>query len=177
MPIIQLTEGENSLKTVHRHIVSFFGDIFSITVFILLPIIFAILLMIVPKEYTDNFFAGDTNVGILLIATAWLLVAWMFAWWRWTDYFLDVMVITDKRIFEVKQNGFFNREVTSFGIDKIENIKVTQTGILSSIFNFGDILVETSSESENLHLTYIPNPNEVKKLIHELQDNDRIIHD
>lgn len=176
MPIVQLTEGENQLKTVHRHLISFFGDIFSITIFILLPIIFAVLLLLTPNDFTDSLFAGDTSVGILFVAVTWILIAWLFAWFRWTDYFLDVMVITDKRIFEVKQNGFWNREVTSFGIDRVENIKVTQVGILASLLNYGDILVETASENENLHLTYVPNPNDVKKLINELQDHDKLIH-
>ncbi len=176
MSIIQLTEGENSLKTVHRHIFSFFNDILSIVIFIGMPIVLAILLIITPKEYTDVIFAGDTNSGILFIAATWLLFAWMFAWYRWTDFFLDVMVITDKRIFEIKQNGFFNREVSSFGLDRIENIKVTQIGVLASILNYGDIMIETAGEGENLTFTYIPNPNELKKFISELQDHDKIIH-
>ena len=64
MSIIQLTEGENILRTIHRHIITFFNDIFSIVLLIAMPIIFAIVLIVIPKEYTDSYFAGDTNVGI-----------------------------------------------------------------------------------------------------------------
>ncbi len=174
MSIIVLTEGEHELRTIHRHPMAFLGDIISIIIFIAIPIILAIILIIIPKEFTDNFFQGDTNIGILFICTTWLLVAWMYAWWKWTDHFLDVIIITNKRIFEVKQNGFFNREITSFSFDKIQNIKVSQIGLLASIFQYGDLLIETASETENLHLTIIPNPEVIKKQIDSLQDHDKI---
>ncbi len=176
MSIIQLTDGESELKTIHRHPISFLSSFLAIILLIAMPIIFAIFMIFVPKEITDNFFSGDTNVGILFIATTWLLCAWMFAWWKWTDHFLDVIVITNKRIFEVKQNGFFNREITSFSFDKIQNIKVTQAGILSSLLNYGDLLIETAGETENLNLTMMPDPQTVKTYINTLQDHEKITY-
>lgn len=173
MPIIKLTDGENELKTIHKHPISFLNEFIAIIIFIAMPIVFAIVLIFIPKEFTDYFFSGDTNIGIMFLATTWLLFAWMYAWWKFTDHFLDVVVITNRRIFEVKQNGFFNREVTSFSFDKIQNIRVTQSGILASILNYGSMLIETAGETENLDLTDIPDPSSLKKFISELQDNDK----
>lgn len=173
MPIVQLTQDETILRTVHKHPFSFFGDLLAIVIFLIMPVIFAIVLIFVPKDFTDKFFTGDTNVGILFIAATWLLFAWMFAWWRWTDHFLDVMIITNERIFEVKQNGFFNREVASFGIDRIQNIKLSQVGVVASMLNYGDIFIETAGEADNLDIKMVPNPSELKKFINELQDQTK----
>ncbi len=176
MAIVQLTEGESELKSIHRHPISFLHNFLAIIMFIAMPIVFAIFMILVSKDITDGFFSGDTNVGILFIAATWLLFAWMFAWWKWTDHFLDVIVITNKRIFEVKQNGFFNREITSFSFDKIQNTRVTQSGLLASLLNYGDLLIETAGETENLSLTMIPDPQTLKTYINELQDHDKVVY-
>ncbi len=173
MAVVKLTDGENELKVIHRHPISFLSGYISIALFVAMPILFAIFFLIIPSDITESLFAGDATVGILFITVTWLLFAWMYGWWRWTDHYLDIIVITDKRIFEIKQNGFFHRETTSFSFDKIQNIKVTQLGVLSTVLNYGDILIETASETENLHLEKIPDPNSVKTYINELQDNDK----
>lgn len=176
MSVVQLSEGEKILRTIHKHEITFLDDIFAIIIFIALPIIFAFIFIIIPKDYTDNFFSGDTNTGIIFIAVTWLLFAWISAWRRWTNHFLNVIVITDKRIFEVVQKGFFHREITSIGIDKIQNTRVTQSGFLASALNYGDVFIETAGELDNLDLKTIPNPNEVKKFINELQDHDKALY-
>jgi uncharacterized membrane protein YdbT with pleckstrin-like domain len=170
MPVIQLTQDETVLRVVHKHIFSFFGDFFAIGMFILGPIILFILYFIIPHDFLAPYFAGNPTTAILFFVVTWILFAWMFAWWRWTDHFLDVIIITNKRLFEVKQHGFFRREVATFGIDRIQNIKVSQSGIIASALNFGDVFVETAGEADNLDMKMIPNPSALKLFIHELQD-------
>lgn len=170
MSLIQLTPDEKILKVVHRHIFSFFGDIFAVIVMFVVPIILFIIYAIVPHESLAPLFEGNPTIGILFLIVTWFIFAWLFVWWRWTDHFLDVLVITDKRLFEVKQNGFFDREVSTFGLNKIQNIKTTQAGIIASMLNYGDIFIETAGESDNLDITMVPDPSGLKKFINGLQD-------
>ena len=88
----------------------------------------------------------------------------------WTTYYLDVLIVTDKRIFDINQQGFFHRESGSFRIDRIQNITVDQKGIIQTLLDFGTIHIETAGESEEFVAPYIAGPYTIKKFINELQD-------
>ncbi len=90
----------------------------------------------------------------------------------WTDYYLDVLIITDRRIFDIDQQGLFRRESSSFRIDKIQNITVDQKGIIQTLLDFGTIRLETAGEREDFIASYITNPYEIKKFINEMQDKE-----
>jgi membrane protein YdbS with pleckstrin-like domain len=172
MAIVELTPDESILRIVHRHFYSFVDDAFSILLFFALPFVFAIIMIFfVPSSTLDTIFQGNANIGIIYIALTGILFAWMYGWWRWTDHFLNVIVITNERIYEIKQRGFFRREVGSFGLDRIQNITTTQKGIIATAFNFGDLYIETAGENENLNMLTVPNPSELKQFINELQDH------
>lgn len=172
MAIVELTPDETILRIVHRHFFSFVDDAFSIIFMFALPLVFAIgMLYFIPSQIVDAIFPENPNVGIIFVTLTGMLVAWLYAWWRWTDHFLNVIVISNERIYEVKQRGFFRREVGSFGLDRIQNITTTQKGIIATAFNFGDLYIETAGENENLNMLTVPNPSELKQFINELQDH------
>lgn len=101
---------------------------------------------------------------------AWLLIVWMIGWNTWTDYYLDVLIITDKRVFDIDQNGLFRRKSSSFRIDRIQNITVDIKGVIQTLLDFGTIRLETAGDNEDFVATYIRSPYEIKKFINELQD-------
>ena len=90
----------------------------------------------------------------------------------WTDYYLDVLIVTNNRIFDITQEGLFKRTSSSFRIDKIQNVTVDQKGIIETLFDFGTIKLETAGEREDFVASYITNPYEIKKFVNEMQDKD-----
>jgi uncharacterized membrane protein YdbT with pleckstrin-like domain len=89
----------------------------------------------------------------------------------WTTYYLDTIIITDKRVFDIDQHGLFSRESGSFRIDRIQNITVHQKGIIQTLLNFGSVQFETAGgNGEDFVAEYIGSPYEVKRLINQMQD-------
>ena len=101
-------------------------------------------------------------VGLVLILIAvlpplfWPLAKWVWkpllyilpviaAYWfyTWVGWFYTVYVVTDERLIEIKQRGFFNRKVSEYGLDKIQNINYHIQGLQAVLFSFGDITVQT----------------------------------
>jgi uncharacterized membrane protein YdbT with pleckstrin-like domain len=76
-------------------------------------------------------------------------------------------VITNRRIIEVKLNGFFNMQYSSIELDKIQDMRVQIKGFLPSFFNFGDLRVETASEKGEFILDQIGEPEITKQVIFE----------
>ncbi|HSX14540.1 MAG TPA: PH domain-containing protein [Candidatus Saccharimonadales bacterium] len=69
-----------------------------------------------------------------------VVVIWFYAWVGW---YYTVYIMTDERLIEIKQRGFFNRKVSEYGLDKIQNINYHIRGFQAVIFQFGDIVAQT----------------------------------
>lgn len=162
---------ERIIRIVRKHWFVLLSDLFVLVFFIGLP---SILIFGAEKLVTAGIIAvsGSTIYAGGFFLFAWLAIVWMIAWNIWTDYYLDVLIITDKRIFDIDQKGLFRRTSSSFRIDRIQNITVEIKGIIQTILDFGTLRLETAGEREDFVATFIKNPYEIKKFINVLQDEE-----
>ncbi len=65
---------------------------------------------------------------------------WFYAWIGW---YYSVYIVTNERLIEIKQKGFFNRRFREYGLDKIQNINYHIKGFQAVIFQFGNIVAQT----------------------------------
>ena len=90
----------------------------------------------------------------------------------WTDYYLDVWMVTDKRVIDIEQKGFFHRQTSVFRIERIQDVTVETHGIVATLLNFGDIHVQTAGEGQEFIMRGIANPKYVRRVI--LRQQDRV---
>lgn len=79
---------------------------------------------------------------------AYLLLLLAFVFLVWTDYYLDVWIITNKRIIDIEQKGLFNRKISEFSIDRVQDVSIQVHGIIETLLKFGSIKVDTAGHSE-----------------------------
>lgn len=75
-----------------------------------------------------------------LVVPVFVLIYWFYAWVGW---YYTLYIVTDQRLIEIKQRGFFNRRVSEYGLDKIQNVNYHIKGLQAVIFGFGDITAQT----------------------------------
>ena len=83
-------------------------------------------------------------------------------------YTLDVWIVTNHRIVDSTQNGFFNRTVSELHLARIQDISVQTKGVIQTFFKFGDLQVQTAGTEERFNFSQIPNPGQVKDEIMKL---------
>ena len=103
----------------------------------------------------------------------WLLTLWIFIFIEWTDYYLDLWVITNKRILDVEQMGFFRREVTSFGYDYIQDITIETKGFIQTMLKFGTLHIQTAGHNKEILIRDASNPENARALILDLQHRSK----
>ncbi|MCA9344118.1 PH domain-containing protein, partial [Candidatus Saccharibacteria bacterium] len=59
----------------------------------------------------------------------------------------------------------FNRKISQLSIGDVQDVTVTQKGVLAHLFNYGTLVIETAGEQQNYLFTYIPDPYKHSKLI------------
>ena len=113
-----------------------------------------------------NFFGYWSLVLAFAVLLVLLVVMYRFFIWR-----MDALIITDQRVVENEQRGFFSKTVTELLYRDILEISYSKEGMSSSLYNYGDIKIRTASENE-LVFEKIPNPAEVVEVINRIrQDN------
>ncbi|MEK7161996.1 MAG: PH domain-containing protein [Patescibacteria group bacterium] len=87
-------------------------------------------------------------------------------------YYLNIQIITNIRIVDIDQVGLFSHTISELHIDKIEDVTSNTNGILGTIFNYGDIYVQTAGTVERFEFDNVPNPADIEKLILDLYEKN-----
>lgn len=120
----------------------------------------------------------------------WLLIVWMALCVIWTVYYLDAWIVTDRRIVSVDQRGLFRRVVTSWRMERVQEVTTHVNNIIETLLGFGSIVVETAGPSDQFaRMDGIPKPGRVQNVIMQQVDHfterhsahthyhDRVAHD
>ena len=100
----------------------------------------------------------------------WLLILWFVFIARFTDYYLDKWVLTNNRVIDVEQRGFFSREISSVRYQKIQDVTSTVSGLIPTVLNFGTLTIQTAGVEQEFKLPLTPNPVAKKELINDLKE-------
>ncbi len=170
MEEFELEPGEHIMKEVRKHWLVFLGMLFPYLFLALLPLLFPFVLAWGTSLYPA---LSGTMAG-LTIATPWVRIAlglwwlmlWVGAFNAFTNYFLNVWVITNHRIVKIRQYQFFNRKVSSFLLMRVQDVTTETYGILSDIFGYGCVQVETAGTASNLfRMDGVADPQGMRDLI------------
>lgn len=100
---------------------------------------------------------------LFLYTTAYLFSAWLI-------YYLNVGIITTEHIVEIVQISLFSRKISELGLDRIQDVSASQHGVSATMFNYGDIDIQTAGELPNFLFHNVPSPNENAQKIMELEE-------
>lgn len=166
-------EGKKSYETVllllHRHWFVLFTQLFVFFLLALIPLVLRILIGYVQVELPfSNYY--------LLITAIFYLFWWYGLFYAITMYLLDTWIVTDHRIIDSEQHGFFRRTVAELHLSKIQDISVDITGIIPTFLDYGNLEVQTAGTSEKFFFKQISHPNQVKDIIMETHNQFIKIH-
>jgi len=140
---------------------------FLLPVFFTWPLIVVALILIRYLARFD-FFGYWPLVLAFAILLVLLIVIYRFFIWR-----MDALIITDQRVVENEQRGFFSKTVTELLYRDILEISYSKEGMTASLYNFGDIKIRTAAENE-IVFEKIPAPAEVVEVINRIRQNSQL---
>ena len=160
-----LEPGEHVVLQVRNHWFFFLAELLPYAILGVLPFALPKLLMLIPQfaPYA-TLFDYSTAIGHAKIGV-WLLVIWTLAWSTFTKHFLNVWVLTNQRIVDIKQSGYFSHEVSSLFLSRVQDVTTNVTGVLPSLLRIGDITVQSAGAVDEFHMRNIPRPEEMRDVI------------
>ncbi len=169
---IHLEENEQILKVVRKHWFIIFAELFFMVMMAIVPFI----LFFVVKNFpilTELFKLESIPVGPLstFIIAGWLVICVIASYMIWTNYYLDLWIITDRRIVVVEQLSFFNRNISMFRIERLQDIEVKTAGLLQTFLNYGTLAAQTAGHFEsNFNSSGLPDPRGLQAIIQKAMD-------
>ncbi|MCX6714994.1 MAG: PH domain-containing protein [Candidatus Uhrbacteria bacterium] len=159
--LIHPKPNEEILMIVRESLVPKSGILFLYAIWFLVPFFFLYPLFRMGALGTIGFFL--------------LVLSGIFLFWRtfraWSH---TLFVITDHRVIDIDQRGFFDRVVTESGFDHIDEVSYRMHGIFSTVFGYGTVMVKLHGTAADLSFRHIRNPSRVQDLLNDLR---KTLHD
>lgn len=112
---------------------------------------------------------------LVLLTSVYFLTVWLVAFTAFIDYYLDFWIVTNDRIVNVEQH-LFARTISELDLYKIQDVTGESKGFLQTMFDYGNVYVQTAGATERFIFEEVPNPREVAGKIIALAEEDRKYH-
>lgn len=149
---------ENVVLFLHRHWFTLAKKVSLLTIMGLVPIILLVLLGQVILAY-------KLIPLFTFLWSAYIMALWYYLFYALTMYTLDYWIVTNERVVNNVQQGFFNRKISELSIHMIQDISVKLVGLVPTTMNFGSVEVQTAAQEGHFLLEEVPEPQHVKDVI------------
>jgi len=147
-------------------------------------IFFTVLLYLVPlfgiwyfwskiEIWLTNLYLGPI---IVLAASVYTLAIWIYAFLEFTDYYLDVWIVSNERIINIEQKGLFTRTASELHLSAVEDATSEVKGIIHTFLDYGNVHIQTAGERTRFIFKNVPHPERVKETIIRLINEGRARH-
>jgi uncharacterized membrane protein YdbT with pleckstrin-like domain len=148
-------KGEQVIFLLRRHPFVAFLPVSAAATMALIPILgFLIFYSYIVRSGYFSFF--------LFLMSLYYMLLWVIAFYHLTMYTLNTVIVTDKRIIDRDQLGFFDRKVSELHVYRIQDVTVSTKGILPTMLGYGDVMVQTAGIEQSFVFHEMPNPEEIK---------------
>jgi hypothetical protein len=164
--MIKLAHDEKVLYIVRKHWFFTFLRAVSTFFFAVAPL----LVFIIGASFIGLELNAEISRLLWILYLVWLIICWVGLFLFWTDYVLDIWIITNKRIIDIEQKGLFSRESSSMRLENIQDITSEVSGIIGTYFGYGTITMQTSATEREFLMPFAAEANKAKAIIMNLHD-------
>jgi len=109
---------------------------------------------------------GSYRLSALLASLVIWIALFFWLWWEVTDWRNDEYIVTTRSIIDINKKPLFVAgERKEAPLDMIQNVSLKQEGLLATILNYGDVLIQTAGPGAMFTFDGVPRPIEVQREI------------
>lgn len=154
-------EGEEVIIFLHRHWYTLFSKFLFILAGACIPFVLVVL-------FGSILLSGNLMTIFVLFWALWTMILWYIFFYILTMYTLESWTVTNMRIINSVQNGFFDRRVSELSLSNIQDVSVNMDGMVPTMMNYGDVEIQTAAAERRFKFEDVPNPHQVKDEIMRL---------
>jgi CRP-like cAMP-binding protein/membrane protein YdbS with pleckstrin-like domain len=152
----------NGVVTYRKHIFVLFREI-------LWPAVAMVFLLLLTFVLFRLF---EFNFGQLIIFFGWLFLVvagWLI--WEVEDWRNETFQITDRYVIDIDRQPFgFGESRKQAQLNNVQNISSNRPGLLPTLFNYGNVTIETAGATADITFENVPNPDIVQSDVFRRRD-------
>lgn len=156
--------GEKVVLLLRRHPITNIKWILILVLMVLAPTVLSVFPIL---EFLPGRFQFIAILGWYLTTTAFLIENFL-------TWFFNVNIVTDERIIDIDFHNLIYKEVSETKIDQIQDVTLKMGGAVRTVFNYGDLYIQTAGEVPNFDFLGVPKPDRVAKIIQELRTEEEV---
>lgn len=106
-------------------------------------------------------------LGIIII---WYLFVLAYIIQNFFYWYFNIYIITTKKLLDITMQNLLNIYSTAIRLDDVQSSRYQFYGLLGSLFDFGDVMIETAAEGQDINFVAVPKPDLVRDRIEDLQN-------
>ena len=119
----------------------------------------------IPWYFLLKYELAANFVTWLSLWTAFVLIYALNSYLLWL---LNCYLVTNKRLVVIRYKSLLTKQVLEAPLERILNVSYSSSGLMASLFNFGDVLVQTAGLTEPLQLARVSEPGKIKDFIWQI---------
>ncbi len=151
--------GESVVLVVRRHPAVFIPQYLTIIGLLLAPLLFFV------TFGGQEGFSAIYNLGVGLM---FLLIAFTTVVDTYFKWYYSVNIITDQRIVDVDFENILFHRFSEAQLTKIEDVSHSPVGVLSSIFDYGDVYIQTAATRPEFEFKGVPRARDIQDTLLDL---------
>ncbi len=157
-------DNEILLLFLRRHFITNFPWILKAIALALIPILFEVLGAL-------GFFSVDfvDSAGKLVIYSFYyffILSGYIFV--NYMGWFYNISIVTNIRVIDIDFSQLIFENVAATKLTQLEDVNYAQIGVFRSMFDYGDVFLQTAGPSSNFEFLAVPHPERIIKVIDNL---------
>lgn len=148
---------ENIILVLRAHPITQLSWILN-SIFLIIGLVFLNFLFFNFLSPTQTLFANLFGVAVIF----------SFIWFNFLSWYFNVGIVTNERILDIDYHSVIYREITETKLNKVEDVTAKSGGFFASIFDYGNVFIQTAGTEANIEFMKIPRPSEITKIINNL---------
>ncbi|HET9946515.1 MAG TPA: PH domain-containing protein [Patescibacteria group bacterium] len=136
--------------------------IFFSLVFAILP---PFVLTYLNQQSTPFILLSPSYVTVLVAFYYLIIAAYMFM--SFITWFFNTSLITTERVVDIDFSEVVYKNIAETKMDLVQDVSYTQSSVIRTLFNYGDVLVQTAGTIDNFDLQAVPNPDRAVEIVEE----------
>lgn len=161
---------ESIILFLRSHFITNLSWIIFTAILVCLPPIIALIL---PLFKIDFLFSPAAARFIAIYVLFYYLIIFSYVFISFLHWFYNVFIVTTERIVDIDYSDIVVHNIAITNLNHIEDVNYTQSGFIPTLFNYGDVFVQTAGTERNFEALAVPKPREATHIIGDLLEKEK----
>lgn len=159
-----MIDHEILLLFLRRHNITNLPWVLKAIAMALIPVIFEFLSSF--GFYSSGFISPTAKLIVYGFYYFFILSGYVFV--NYMTWFYNISLVTNIRIVDIDFSEIVFENVAATKLSQVEDVSYAQIGVFRSVFDYGDVHVQTAGSASNFEFLAVPHPENVIRIINHL---------